>query len=312
MTHHHDCECGHDHHHEHEHEPDSVRTDRYHEAFEKFGPALPDTRITEIVNALLEKRFQENLTPDVLKTIHGCVDLTSLTSLDTKESVWKMVDSVNDFEGTRPDVPNVAALCVYPLFVETVKQALTAQEVKVASVAGGFPSSQTFMEIKIAETAMAVMQGADEIDVVMNLGYFMEENFEDLTEELQELKESCRHARLKVILETGALVTAENIQKASILAMYSGADFIKTSTGKGYPGATLEAAYTMCKAIKKYHSITGNKVGIKIAGGVRTAEDAVRYYTVVKEILGDEWLNKELLRFGASNLVGDIEKRLGI
>ena len=155
-----------------------------------------------------------------------------------------MVDTVNDFEGTRPDVPNVAAICVYPLFVETVKQALTAQEVKIASVAGGFPSSQTFTEVKIAETAMAVMQGADEIDVVMNLGYFMEDNFEELTEELQEIKESCRHAHLKVILETGALVTAENIQKASILAMYSGADFIKTSTGKGYPGATFEAAYT--------------------------------------------------------------------
>ena len=143
-----------------------------------------------------------------------------------------MVDTVNDFEGTRPDVPNVAAICVYPLFVETVKQALTAQEVKIASVAGGFPSSQTFTEVKIAETAMAVMQGADEIDVVMNLGYFMEDNFEELTEELQEIKESCRHAHLKVILETGALVTTENIQKASILAMYSGADFIKPLPAK--------------------------------------------------------------------------------
>lgn len=237
MAHHHDCECGHDHHHEHEHESNSVQIDRYHEAFNKFEPALPDTQTTEAVNALLEKHFQENFTPEVLKTIHGCIDLTSLTSLDTKESIWKMVDTVNDFEGTRPDVPNVAAICVYPLFVETVKQALTAQEIKIASVAGGFPSSQTFTEVKIAETAMAVMQGADEIDVVMNLGYFMEDNFEELTEELQEIKESCRHAHLKVILETGALVTAENIQKASILAMYSGADFIKTSTGKGYPGA---------------------------------------------------------------------------
>ena len=311
MAHHHDCECGHDHHHEHEHESNSVQIDRYHEAFNKFEPALPDTQATETVNALLEKHFQENFTPEVLKTIHGCIDLTSLTSLDTKESIWKMVDTVNDFEGTRPDVPNVAAICVYPLFVETVKQALTAQEVKIASVAGGFPSSQTFTEVKIAETAMAVMQGADEIDVVMNLGYFMEDNFEELTEELQEIKESCRHAHLKVILETGALVTAENIQKASILAMYSGADFIKTSTGKGYPGATFEAAYTMCKAIKTYHSITGNKVGIKISGGVRTAEDAVRYYTIVKERLGNEWLNKDLFRIGASSLVGDIEKRLG-
>ena len=311
MAHHHDCECGHDHHHEHEHESNSVQIDRYHEAFNKFEPALPDTQTTEAVNALLEKHFQENFTPEVLKTIHGCIDLTSLTSLDTKESIWKMVDTVNDFEGTRPDVPNVAAICVYPLFVETVKQALTAQEVKIASVAGGFPSSQTFTEVKIAETAMAVMQGADEIDVVMNLGYFLEENYDELSEEIQEIKESCRDAKLKVILETGALQTPESIQKAAVLAVYSGADFIKTSTGKGYPGATPEAVYTMCQVLKKYHSITGKRVGIKVAGGVRTAEEAVRYYTIVKEVLGNDWLNKDLFRIGASSLVEDIEHRLG-
>ena len=280
MAHHHDCECGHDHHHEHEHESNSsVQTDRYHEAFNKFEPALPDTQTTETVNALLEKHFQENFTPEVLKTIHGCIDLTSLTSLDTKESIWKMVDTVNDFEGTRPDVPNVAAICVYPLFVETVKQALTAQEVKIASVAGGFPSSQTFTEVKIAETAMAVMQGADEIDVVMNLGYFMEDNFEELTEELQEIKESCRHAHLKVILETGALVTAENIQKASILAMYSGADFIKTSTGFGTGGATLDD-------VKLMKSIVGDAVKVKAAGGVRDLETCMAMVEAGAERIG--------------------------
>ena len=313
MAHHHDCDCGcgHDHEHEHNEDLDSVRTDRYHEAFQKFEPTLPDAQVSVAVNALLDKHYSENFNPEVLKTIHGCIDLTSLTSLDTKESIWKMVDSVNDFEGTNPEIPNVAAICVYPLFVETVKQALTAQGVNIASVAAGFPASQTFTEVKIAETAMAVMQGADEIDVVINLGYFMEDNFQELAEELEEIKASCREAHLKVILETGALVTAENIQRASILAMYSGADFIKTSTGKGYPGATLEAVYTMCKTIKTYHSITGNKVGLKVSGGVRTAEDAVRYYTIVKEILGKEWLTKELFRIGASSLVGDIEKRLG-
>lgn len=286
------------------------QTDKYQEAFEKFEPALSDEKTTETVNALLEKEAEKNFTPEVLKQIHGFIDLTSLTSLDTKESIWKMVDQVNDFEGGRPDIPNVAAICTYPLFVETVKQALTAQEVKIASVAAGFPSSQTFPEVKIAETAMAVMQGADEIDVVMNLGYFMEENYEELTEELQEIKESCREAHLKVILETGALATAANIQKAAILAVYSGADFIKTSTGKGYPGATPEAVYTMCQVAKTYHSIVGKKVGIKVSGGVRTAEEAVKYYTIVKETLGEEWLNKDLFRIGASSLVGDIEKRL--
>ena len=310
MVHEHDHECGCGHHH-HDEDPEHLHTNKYQQAFAKFEAAGTTEEVAGQVKTLLGKHGNDNFTPDVLKQIHGFIDLTSLTSIDTKESIWKLVDKVNDFEGTRPDVPNVAAICTYPLFVETVKEALSAQEVKIASVAGGFPSSQTFMEIKIAETAMAVMQGADEIDVVMNLGYFMEDNFEELTEELQEIKESCRHAHLKVILETGALVTAENIQKASILAMYSGADFIKTSTGKGYPGATFEAAYTMCKAIKTYHSITGNKVGIKISGGVRTAEDAVRYYTIVKEILGNEWLNKDLFRIGASSLVGDIEKRLG-
>jgi len=283
---------------------------KYQKAFDKFPSIGDDVKVTEVVNTLLDKHFKTNFTPDVLKTIHGCIDLTSLTSLDTKESIWKMIDQVNDFEGTRPDIPNIAAICVYPLFVETVKQALTAQKVKIASVAAGFPSSQTFVEIKVAETAMAVMEGADEIDVVMNLGYFMEENFEDLSEEIQEIKESCRGAHLKVILETGALATAANIQKAAILSIYSGADFIKTSTGKGYPGATHEAVYTMCQVIKTYHSITGNRIGIKVSGGVRSSEDAVKYYTIVKEILGDEWLTKDLFRIGASSLVEDIQKKL--
>lgn len=309
MVHEHDHECGCGHHHDEDSE--QVHTDRYQQAFARFEPAGTDEQVAGQVKTLLEKHEKENFTPDVLKQIHGFIDLTSLTSIDTKESIWKLVDKVNDFEGIRPDVPNVAAICTYPLFVETVKQALTAQDVKIASVAGGFPSSQTFMEIKIAETAMAVMQGADEIDVVMNLGYFLEENYEEIAEELQEIKESCREAKLKVIIETGALITAENIRKASVLALYSGADFIKTSTGKGYPGATPEAAYTMCQVLKKYHSITGKRIGLKIAGGVRTAEEAVRYYTIVKEVLGKDWLNKDLFRIGASSLVEDLEKRLG-
>ena len=285
--------------------------DKYQEVFNKYATPLPDAKIAEQVNALLEKKYQANFTPEVLKTIHGCIDLTSLTSLDSKESIWKLVDSVNDFEGTRPDVPNVAAICTFPLFVDTVKQALTAQDISIASVAGGFPASQTFTEIKIAETALAVADGADEIDVVMNLGYLLEENYEELTEELSEIKEACRNAKLKVIIETGALATANNIQRATLVAMYCGADFVKTSTGKGYPGATPEAAFTICETIRAYHLLTGNKVGIKISGGVRTAEEAVKYYTIVKEKLGDEWLTKDYFRIGASSLVKDIENRLG-
>ena len=292
-------------------DPENLHTNKYEQAFHNFPSAGTAEEVSKAVKNLLNKHEKENFTAEVLKQIHGLIDLTSLTSIDTKESIWKLVDRVNDFEGIRPDVPNVAAICTYPLFIETVKQALTAQEVKIASVAGGFPSSQTFMEIKIAETGMAVMQGADEIDMVMNIGYFLEENYEELAEEIQEVKESCRTAKLKVILETGALKSPENIQKAAILALYSDADFIKTSTGKGYPGATPEAVYVMCQTIKKYHSITGRKVGIIVSGGVRTAEEAVCYSTIVKEILGNDWLTKELFRIGASSLVEDIERRLG-
>lgn len=288
-----------------------VTTDRYHEAFQRFAPALTEEQTSKAVSNLLEAHFNENFTPEVLKMLHGCVDLTSLTSLDTKESIWKLVDQVNDFEGTRPDIPNVAAICVYPLFVNTVKQALTADQVRIAAVAGGFPASQTFMEVKMAEVAMAIMEGANEIDIVMNLGYLLEENYDELTEEIQEIKARCgEEVTLKVILETGALVTPEQIRKAAILAIYSGADFIKTSTGKGYPGATPEAVYTMCRVIREYAELNGQKVGIKVAGGVRSAEDAVRYYTIVKEVLGEEWLHDSRFRIGASSLVEELEKRL--
>jgi len=285
--------------------------DKYQEAFSKFKTPAANAEISKEVQKIIENNASKNLAANVLKEIHGFIDLTSLTSLDTKESIWKLVEKVNSYEGTRPDVPNVAAICTYPLFVETVKQALTAQDVRIAAVSAGFPSSQTFIEVKIAETALAVMNGADEIDVVLNLGYLMEENYQEIAEEIAEIKEACRDAHLKVILETGALVTAELIQKAAILAIYSGADFVKTSTGKGFPGATPEAVYTLCKVLKTHHEVTGKKIGLKVSGGVKTAEDAVIYYSIVKEILGEEWLNKDLFRIGASSLVNDIEHRLG-
>jgi deoxyribose-phosphate aldolase len=285
--------------------------DKYQEAFAKFQAPLSEAEISKEVNKIIEDNASKNLTANILKEIHGFIDLTSLTSLDTKESIWQLVEMVNAYEGTRPDVPNVAAICTYPLFVETVKQALTAQDVSIAAVSAGFPSSQTFIEVKIAETSLAVMNGADEIDVVLNLGYFMEENYQEIAEEIAEIKEACREAKLKVILETGALVKPEFIQKAAILAIYSGADFVKTSTGKGFPGATPEAAYTLCRVIKTYHELSGRKIGIKVSGGVRSAEEAVIYYSIVKEMLGKEWLTKDLFRIGASSLVGDIERRLG-
>jgi deoxyribose-phosphate aldolase len=167
------------------------------------------------------------------------------------------------------------------------------------------------VEVKVAETAMAVMAGADEIDAVMNLGYFMEDAFEELADELSEIKDSCRHAKLKVILETGALATPENVRRAAILSLYSGADFIKTSTGKDCPGATPEAVYVMCRVVRQYAELSGRKVGIKVSSGIRTADDAVLYYTLVKELLGEEWLGSALFRIGSSRLADDIERRIG-
>lgn len=281
-----------------------AEVDKYRDTLKKYKTDIKDADITQKVNEIISKKFDQNNTKEVYKRIYSCIDLTSLNATDTHEEIWNFTETVNDFEGSS-DVDNVAAICVFPNFVETVKEALTAN-VNIASVAGGFPSSQTFTEVKIAETGLAVASGADEIDIVLNLGYFLEENYEDVCEEIDEIKNACREAKLKVILETGALKSAKNIMKASILALYSGADFIKTSTGKVYEGATLEAAYVMCTAIKEYNQKTGNKAGFKASGGISTTEDAVKYYTIVREVLGDEYLNKEYFRIGASRLANNL------
>jgi len=285
--------------------------DKYQEALSKFKPVGSETQIKEEVDKILRIYEQKNFTVDILKFLHACIDVTSLSTTDTKESIWKLVNNVNDFEGLHPDIPNVAAICTYPIFTETVKQALTAQDVKIAAVAGGFPSSQTFGEVKIAETALAVMHGADEIDTVLNIGLLLEENYQELAEDIQEIKASAHESTLKVILETGALKSAENIQRAAIFSIYSGADFIKTSTGKEYEGTTPESVYTMCQVIKQYYEITERQIGIKISGGVKKAEDAVRYYSIVKNILGEKWLDKAYFRIGSSHLATDIINRIG-
>ncbi|MDR0750156.1 MAG: deoxyribose-phosphate aldolase [Tannerellaceae bacterium] len=285
--------------------------DKYQEALSKFKPAGNEVQIKEEVNKILQIHEQENFTAEILTFLHGCIDITSLSTTDTKESIWTLVNYVNDFEGLHPNIPNVAAICTYPIFTETVKQALTAQNVRIAAVAGGFPSSQTFEEVKIAEVALSVMHGADEIDTVLNIGLLLEENYQELAENIQEIKASAHEATLKIILETGALKSANNIQRATIISIYSGADFIKTSTGKEYEGATSESVYTICQVIKQYYELTGRQIGIKIAGGVRKAEDAVRYYTIVRNILGEKWLDKAYFRIGASNLATDIVHRIG-
>lgn len=284
--------------------------DKYREALSRSAVTIDDEFVAAEVKRIIDENREKYSTEEVYKFLFNCIDLTTLQSTDSPRSVADFTEKVNQFETEHPEMPNVAAICVYPNFAQVVRAVLEVSEVDIACVSGGFPSSQTFPEVKVAETALAVDGGADEIDIVLNVGNYLDGDYQEVCDEIAELKEACREARLKVILETGALKTAENIRNASILSMYSGADFLKTSTGKEYPGASLEAAYVMAKCIKEYHEKTGIMIGFKAAGGVATTEDAVKYYTVIKEVLGEEWLNNEYFRLGASrlanNLLGDI------
>lgn len=282
---------------EHLHQPS-----KYDIALGKYETNLDDDKIARETAALIEKHLSENDTAEVKKFLFHCIDLTTLKCTDSEQSVMKFTEKVNEFDDKYPDLDNVAAICVYPNMAEIVNDTLEADHVNIACVSGGFPSSQTFTEVKVAETAMALHAGADEIDIVIPVGKFLEGDYEGICDEIEELKEVCGDKHLKVILETGALKTASNIKKASILSMYSGADFIKTSTGKENPAATPEAAYVMCNAIKEYHRETGRKIGFKPAGGINTVKDALIYYTIVKEVLGKEWLNNQLFRLGTSRL----------
>ena len=275
---------------------------KYELALSKFNTHLHDDEIMMKVDQIIEKHLGENNTVDVKKEILHYIDLTTLKCTDTEESIMKFTEKVNEFVDKYPDLDNVAAICVYPNMAEIVSDSLEADNVKIACVSGGFPSSQTFMEVKVAETAMAIHAGAEEIDIVMPIGKFLCDDYEGMCDEISELKDICGDKTLKVILETGALRTASNIKKAAILAMYSGADFIKTSTGKETISATPEAALVMCEAIKEYHRETGRKVGFKAAGGIDTVKKALAYYTIVKEVLGEEWLNNGLFRIGTSRL----------
>lgn len=282
---------------------------KYNEAFSAFAPALSIEELDKRIEDILAKSFTKNNTREVKKFLHSTIDLTTLSGADTEEKVAKLVASVNDFEGTE-DVPSVAAICVYPNFVKTVRSVLTAEGVQVACVSGCFPASQSFIEVKIAETALAIADGADEIDIVLNLGAFLSGDYEEAATEIQEQRSTARAAHLKVILETGALKDPELIRKASILSLFSGADFLKTSTGKEYPGADLRAAYILCSVLKEYFDKYGEKRGVKFSGGIRSAEEAVKYYCIVEALLGKEWLDNKLFRIGASSLVGSLQKEI--
>lgn len=288
--------------HEHKHEHDFPKMSKYEEALSKYQTDLDDNAVRDAVKKLIAEKVHENDTPEVKKFLFGSIELTSLKTTDSDESILAFTERVNQFDATYPDLPHVATICVYPCFARTVAESLEIDGVEIACVSGSFPSSQALIEVKVAETALAVKDGATEIDIVMPVGKFLSGDYEGVCDDISELKQACGDAPMKVILETGCLKTASNIKKASILAMYAGADYIKTSTGKLEPAATPEAAYVMCQAIKEYYDKTGIQIGFKPAGGLNSVTDALIYYTIVKEVLGEKWLTNKCLRLGTSRL----------
>ena len=280
--------------------------DKYNEAIAKFDTAIEDGQVRYNVEKILGEHYAENCTGEVYRFILSCLDLTSLETTDNDATITAFISKVNEFENTYPEINPDAAVCDYPNFVTTVRGMLEVSSVKIASVAGGFPSAQTYSELKTVEAGLALHDGADEIDMVMNVGNFLGGNYQEMCDEISEMKETCRDAKLKVILETGLLPSTSEVMKASVLALYSGADFIKTSTGKTGTGATPEAVYAMALAVREYSRLNGVRVGIKVAGGVRTASEAVKYYTIIKEVLGQEWLTPDLFRIGASSLADSL------
>mgnify|MGYP000426652297 FL=1 len=279
---------------------------KYEEALKLYNTDIDDQEVKEAVKKLIAEKVPENDTLEVKKFLMGSVELTSLHTTDSEESILALTEKVNHFDETYPDLPHVATICVYPCFAGIVSQSLEVDGVEIACVSGSFPSSQTFQEVKVAETSLAIHDGATEIDIVLPVGKFLSGDYEGVSDDINELKQVCGKHAMKVILETGDLVTASNIKKASILSMYAGADYIKTSTGKEKISATPEAAYVMCQAIKEYYDKTGIQIGFKPAGGLNTVMDALIYYTIVKEVLGEKWLTNKWFRLGTSRLANQL------
>ncbi len=298
------CNCGHDHHEHHGH-----LEDIYQQALSLYDCNIKDEDVKAAVKKIIEK-VPENDTPEVKKFMFGSICLTTLTTQDSDESVLRMVEKVNQFADEYPAMPHVATVVTYPRFAKLVAESLEVDGVIPTVVSGAFPSSQAAIEIKIAETALAVRDGARNVDIVMHVGQFLSGDYETVCDEIREMKAACGKVPMKVILETGDLGSCANIKKAAILSMYSGADYIKTSTGKEKVSATPEAAYVMCQAIKEYFQKTGIRVGFKPAGGINSVMDALTYYTIVKEVLGEDWLNNEMFRLGTSRLANLILSEL--
>ena len=274
----------------------------YEEALSKYNLEVSDKEVQEAVKEIIATKVHKNDTPEVKKFLMGSVELTTLKTTDSDESVLAFTERVNQFEEAYPDLPHVATICVYPRFAKIVSETLEVDGVEIACVSGSFPSSQALIEVKTVETSLAVKDGATEIDMVLSVGAFLSGDYETVCDEIRQMKDACGDKKMKVILETGCLKTAANIKTASLLAMYSGADYIKTSTGKEAISATPEAAYVMCQAIKEYYNETGIQIGFKPAGGLNSVMDALTYYTIVKEVLGEKWLTNQWFRMGTSRL----------
>ena len=262
------------------------------------------TEITKKISELKKTSISGFTRQESLKLILSCLDLTTLEGSDHDEKVVNLCNKAKGYK--KLGLPNVAAVCVYPNFARLVRRKLEGSGVNTACVAGAFPSGQSLLKIRLDEVKYAVDEGAQEIDMVISRGRFLQGDLNYITEEVSRTKEACSTAHLKVILETGELGSLENIRTASDLAIEAGADFIKTSTGKVQPAATTEAVWIMLEAIKDYYKKTGKKVGLKPAGGIAEPEQAILYANLVQHILGDEWLNNELFRIGASRLADNI------
>ena len=275
---------------------------KYDEALSKYNCNISDAEVAEAVKKIIAEKVPQNDTEDVKRFMFGSIELTTLTTQDSAESVLKLVEKVNQFAHEYPAMPHVATVVTYPRFTKLVSESLEVEGVIPTCVSGAFPSSQALLEIKIAETGLAVRDGAENVDIVMHVGEFLSGDYETVCDEISEQKATCGDVPMKVILETGDLGSCANIKKASILSMYAGADYIKTSTGKEKVSATPEAAYVMCQAIKEYYDETGIMVGFKPAGGINTVMDALTYYTIVKEVLGEKWLTNYYFRLGTSRL----------
>lgn len=275
---------------------------KYEQALEKYNTDIQDNEVKEAVKQIIAEKVSENDTPEVKKFLFGSIELTSLNTTDTEEKILAMTEKVNQFDSAYPTLPHVAAICAYPCFTKLISESLEVDGVEITNVTGNFPSSQTFIECKTVETALAIKDGATNIDIVMPVGKFLSGDYEGMCDDINELKQTCGDVPMKVILETGDLGSCSNIKKAAILSMYAGADYIKTSTGKEKVSATPEAVYVMCQAIKEYYEETGIQIGLKPAGGINSVIDAVIYYTIYKEILGKQWLTNEWFRLGTSRL----------